>query len=56
MKLYRVNKLAKPGGAIIKIRHMLAADDRAAVREARESVDCPICDVLTDGRRVGSIV
>ncbi len=56
MKLYRVNKLAKPGGAVIRTMHMLAADDRAAVRDAREILDCPICDVLSDGRRVGSIV
>lgn len=56
MKLYRVNKLAKPGGAIIKKKHILAASDRQAVQQAIESPDCPICDVLRDGEKVGSIL
>jgi hypothetical protein len=56
MKLYRVNKLAKPGGAIIKKKHILAASDRQAVQQATDSPDCPICDVLKDGEKVGSIL
>jgi hypothetical protein len=56
MKLYRVNKLAKPGGAVIKKKHILATSDKAAVEQASESPDCPICDVLRDGETVGSIV
>lgn len=55
MKLYRVNKLAKPGGAVISRKHILAASDRLAVQQAADSPDCPICDVLRDGERVGSI-
>jgi len=56
MKLYRVNKIAKPGGAIIKKKHILAASDRQAVQQATDSPDCPICDVLKDGEKVGSIL
>ncbi len=55
MKLYRVNKLAKPGGAVIKKKDVLAPNDRQAVRDAAESDDCPVCDVFRDGERVGSI-
>ena len=55
MKLYRVNKLAKPGGVVIKKKHILAASDSQAMKEAEDSVDCPICDVLRDGERIGSV-
>ena len=56
MKLYRVNKLAKPGGVVVKTKHVLAQSDRQAVNDARESDDCPVCDVLADGRTIGSII
>jgi len=56
MKLYRVDKLAKAGGAVVKKKHILAPSDRDAVQQAIESPDCPICDVLRDGQKVGSIV
>ena len=55
MKHYRVNKLAKVGGAVIKKKDILAASDAHAVQHAAESDDCPICDVLRDGEKVGSI-
>ena len=55
VKLYRINKLAKPGGAVIKKKHVLASTDRQAVAEARESDDCPVCDVLRDGNKVGEV-
>ncbi len=55
MKLYRVNKLSKLGGTVIKTKHVLASNDRQAVKEAADSDDCPICDVLSDGKKVGSI-
>ena len=55
MKLYRVNKLAKPGGVIVKKKHILAHSDRHAVQQAEESPDCPVCDVLRDGEKVGEI-
>jgi hypothetical protein len=56
MKLYRVNKLAKPGGIVIKKKHILAHSDREAVKRAEESDDCPICDVLKDGDKVGQVL
>jgi hypothetical protein len=56
MKLYRVNKLAKPGGQIIKKKHILAHSDHEAVRQAGDSPDCPICDVLRDGEKVGQVL
>ena len=56
MKLYRVNKLAKPGGAVVTKKHILAASDKQAVQQASDSEDCPICDVLRDGEKVGSVL
>ena len=56
MKLYRVNKLARPDGAVVKKKDILATSDGQAVQAAAESGDCPICDVLRDGQKVGSIV
>lgn len=55
MKLYRVNKLAKLGGVIVKTKDILADSDQQAVQRAADSPDCPVCDVLRDGRPVGSI-
>ena len=56
MKLYRVNKLAKLGGMIVKKKHILANSDAQAVKQAEDSPDCPICDVVRDGQTVGQIV
>ena len=57
MKLYRIDKLAKHGGAVINKRHILAPSDRQAVKRAEDSDDCPICDVLgDDGRLVGQVL
>jgi hypothetical protein len=56
MKLYRIDKLAKRGGTIIKKKHILAHSDRQAVQQAEASDDCPICEVLRDGERVGQIL
>lgn len=55
MKHYRVNKLAKPGGEIVKKKDILATDDQAAVQTAQQDPDCPICDVWHAGQKVGSI-
>ena len=55
MKLYRIDKLAKAGGAIVKKKHILATSDRQAVEQAEESADCPICDVTRDGEVVGQV-
>lgn len=56
MKLYRVNKLAKPGGVVIKKNHILANSDAQAVKQAEESPDCPVCDVIRDGQTVGQVI
>jgi hypothetical protein len=56
MKLYRVDKLAKRGGVVVKKKHILAPTDAQAVRQAEESDDCPICDVVRDGERVGQVL
>lgn len=55
MQLYQVNKVAAPMGSVIKTKHVIANNDREAVRTARSDMDCPICEVLRDGRRVGTI-
>jgi hypothetical protein len=56
VKLYRINKVTKPGGTVIKKKDVLAASDKEALRRAEDSEDCPVCEVLRDGRAVGSIV
>ena len=56
MKLYRIDKLSKLGGIILKRKHVLADTDKDAVQIAAKSPDCPVCEVLKDGQRVGSIV
>ena len=56
MKLYRINKVTEPGGAVLKKKDVLAASDQAALQRAEESADCPVCDVLRDGEIIGSVV
>ena len=56
MKLYRIDKLARHGGAVIKKKNVLAPTDREAVKQAEISDDCPICDVLRDGKLVGQVL
>ena len=56
MKLYRVDKLAKRNGIVIKKQHILAHSDHEAVKRAEDSDDCPICDVLRDGQTVGQVL
>jgi hypothetical protein len=55
MKHYRVNKLAKPGGAVVKAKDTLAESDKQAIERARGDPDCPICEVWHAGNKVGSI-
>ena len=55
VKLYRINKVTEPGGAVVKKKDVLAASDQAALQRAEDSPDCPVCDVLRDGQIVGSI-
>jgi hypothetical protein len=56
MKLYRINKLTRPGGAIVKKKDVLATFDTDALQSAADSEDCPVCDILKDGRTVGSVI
>ena len=56
MKLYRIDKLAKRDGSIVKKKHVLATSDKEAVRHAADSEDCPVCDVFRDGQKIGSIL
>lgn len=55
MKLYRINKLSRPNGPIVKKKDVLASSDAEAVKDAADSDDCPVCEVLRDGKTVGSI-
>ena len=55
MKHYRVNKLAKAGGVIVKAKDVLAPTDKHAVEAARADADCPVCEVWHAGQKVGSI-
>jgi hypothetical protein len=56
VKHYRINKVTEPGGAVLKKKDVLAASDLEALKRAEESPDCPVCEVLRDGERIGSIV
>lgn len=56
MKHYRVNKLAKAGGDVVKRKDILATDDKQAVQRVRDDPDCPVCDVYQGGQKVASII
>jgi hypothetical protein len=52
---YRIEKVAAPGGPVLKTRDILARSDAEAVERAEDSPDCPICDVRKDGAVVGRV-
>jgi hypothetical protein len=56
VKLYRINKVTKPGGVVLKKKDVLAASDKEAVQRAQQSDDCPVCEVLRDGQTIGQVV
>jgi hypothetical protein len=57
VKLYRIDKVARLGGIVLKKKHVLARSDNEAIKTAENSADCPTCEVLReDGKRVGSVV
>lgn len=56
MKHYRVNKVAKPGGVVVKSKDILATDDKDAIATARQDEDCPVCEVLHAGQKIGSVL
>ena len=55
MKHYRINKVAKPGGHVLKKKDILAQNDAAAMDRANNDDDCPVCEVLEAGELVGRI-
>jgi hypothetical protein len=55
MHLYQLDKMATPLGPVLKTKHVLANNDREAVRTARADEDCPICEIRRGGERVGAI-
>lgn len=56
MRLYRINKVAKPGGSVLKKKDLLARSDREALERAKDNPDCPICEVLRDGQAIAVVV
>jgi hypothetical protein len=56
MKHYRINKLARPGGTVIKTKDILAQNDDQAIDRARHDDDCPVCEVLQSGKPVGAVI
>lgn len=55
MKHYRIEKVSRPGGAVLKKKDIIAASDSEAIDRAVRSPDCPVCDVLKDGKPIASI-
>jgi len=55
MKHYRINKVAEPGGKVVKRKDILAATDRQAMARARDDDDCPVCEVWQAGHQVGAV-
>ena len=55
MKHYRINKVTAPNGKILKRKDILAQNDKQAMDRAESDEDCPVCEVLQAGEKVGSI-
>ena len=55
MEHYRVYKLDKPKGRIVRGKDMHAPDDVAAMHAACEDPECPVCEVWRGTRKVGSV-
>ncbi len=55
MKLYPINKLADVNGAVVKKADVLANNDEQALGAAAEGDDCPVCELWSEGRKVGSV-
>jgi hypothetical protein len=52
---YRVYKLDGPNGRIVKGKDLHAADDNAAMHEACEDPDCPVCEIWRGTKKVGLV-
>ena len=55
MEHYRINKLAKPDGAVVKTKDVLAPNHKQAMQDVRNDADCPVCDVWHAGKKIGSV-
>jgi hypothetical protein len=55
MEHYRVNKVVRPDGEVLKKKDILASNDREAIGRAADDDDCPTCDVYRRGTKIGSI-
>ena len=55
MKHYRINKVAKLGGPVLKSKDILAQGDAAAMERAEQDEDCPVCEVYQAGSKVGAV-
>ena len=55
MRHYRLNKLTRLGGMIVKRKDILASNDRQALARAESDDDCPVCEVLQNGEVVGTV-
>ena len=55
MDHYRVYKLDKPKGRIVKCKDMHATSDAQAMHQACEDPDCPTCEVWRGAKKVGEI-
>jgi hypothetical protein len=55
VKHYRIEKVARPGGTVLKKKDILAGSDREAMDRAEHSADCPICEVRKDGQVIGTV-
>ena len=55
MTHYRVYKLGDQDGRIVKGKDVIANGEGEAMREAKADEDCPICEVWSGTRKVGSI-
>ena len=56
MKHYRINKVSRVGGKVVKQKDILAGSDRQALERAAADDDCPVCEVLQAGKPVGTIL
>ena len=55
MKHYRINKVTKLGGPVVKKKDVLANSDEQAMARAESDDDCPVCEVFHAGKKVGSV-
>jgi hypothetical protein len=55
MKHYRVYKLNKSSGRIVKGKDLMAPNDDEAMHDACADPDCPVCEVWRGAEKVGTV-